>query len=31
MAREIILNAIDPIIALGEPFSFEEGEPNENP
>jgi hypothetical protein len=28
MAREIILNAIDPIIALGEPFRFEEREPN---
>jgi hypothetical protein len=29
MMREIILNAIDPIIALGEPFRFEEREPNE--
>jgi hypothetical protein len=29
MAREIILNAIDPIIALGLPFRFEEREPND--
>jgi hypothetical protein len=29
MAREIILNAIDPIIALGAPFRFEEREPND--
>ena len=29
MAREIILNAIDPIIALGPPFRFEEREPND--
>jgi hypothetical protein len=29
MAREIILNAIDPIIALGEPFRFEEREPDD--
>jgi hypothetical protein len=29
MAREIILNAIDPIIALGAPFRFEEREPDD--
>jgi hypothetical protein len=29
MAREIILNAIDPIIALGEPFRFEERDPDD--
>jgi hypothetical protein len=29
MAREIILNAIDPIIALGDPFRFEEREPDD--
>jgi hypothetical protein len=29
MKREIILNAIDPIIALGDPFRFEEREPDD--
>jgi hypothetical protein len=29
MAREIILNAIDPIIALGDPFRFEKREHND--
>jgi hypothetical protein len=29
MAREIILNAIDPIIALGDPFRFERREPDD--
>jgi hypothetical protein len=29
MAREIILGAIDPIIALGDPFRFEEREPDD--
>jgi hypothetical protein len=29
MVREIILNAIDPIIALGEPFRFERREPDD--
>ena len=27
MARKIILDLIDPVIALGEPFSFEDREP----
>ena len=31
MAREIILNLIDPVIALGEPFSFEDREGLEVP
>jgi hypothetical protein len=29
MGREIILNAIDPIIALGDPFRFERREPDD--